>query len=872
MLGIIDKITLVAIFLVAFNTAGGIAQTTTPASVSPCKSLSIQSEGASQYKVTFFFRDTAPNKVFLAGSFNDWNPAKDIMTKTPEGFSISMTLPEGGYQYKFVADDGQWKPDPDNPESTDDNRGGQNSVLLLGPGAQIRKSEAKSGDGVIAETALHHDPGSTDYLKMLPDGAIVFKLRSLANDIDAARVIILASPRQPVHIKNEKSWAVESEGPSLTLPMQREFTDERFTTIRVKASSAILDEFARKTGASAGKHDNISSAARVLNYIFSVKDGNSIALMGSDGTTTDIVRQTPACFTAAVNSEGVFRTPDWARTVVWYDIFPERFRNGLTANDPAQGTRPWTSEWSRLMPWDEEKFYPSVFFRRYGGDLKGVIEKLPYIKELGIGAIWFNPLFQSKSLHKYDATDYRHIDDGFGFAGSSEKTSAQEDLLDAATWQFSDSDKLFLELISKAHATGIKVIIDGVFNHSGTDHPAFKDIVKNKQNSRFKDWYNVTQWEPFEYEGWFGSKDLPVFKENEKGYVDPSLRKHIMDITRRWMDPNGDGDPSDGVDGWRLDVPNEISSEWWKEWRKEVKRINPSALIMGEIWDPPQQWVRGDQFDCVMNYQFSKAMHNFFINGGKASAFDQELAKTRISIPEQSAYVMMNLMNSHDTDRLVSMINNPGRRYDEGNRVQDLKPGQVYKDDKPSTDVYTKLKMVAAVQFTYVGSPMIYYGDEAGMWGADDPNCRKPMIWKDLEPYENPGDNYFMRDVYDVCQRCAAIRNSFKALQTGEYETLLADDASSVFAFRRWNDKEALIIAANNSTNTTEVMIPLWQGAPGAWIDLLRDKTVKVVPGDTSAASKTRIETGAGQKPLRAADGKLPVRLEPMTAVILLGR
>jgi glycosidase len=793
----------------------------------PFPSVEIVPIGRNKNRVTFRFKAPGAESVNLAGSFNGWNPTTLKMKKQGDTFVVSEVIPDGEHQYKFVVDHGTWKEDPENPVKADDGQGGQNSVLRLGHGAGIVRSDAKVGDDKIDGDYLFHDPDSIDFFNPLSKtGPVVIRVRALAHDAEKAFL------RFPAHNQEKE------------VPLRSVFMDDRFEYF-------------------GGKLPNVGK------YYFRLADGKAALDLGKEEVKTPPAKVQP--FDGTIDESKIFVTPEWARHVVWYEIFPERFRNGSKDNDPT-GTRTWTLDWEHLLPGDDGKFYPSVFFRRYGGDLQGVLEKLDYLKSLGVGAIWFNPIFQSESLHKYDATDYRHIDDQFGYKGEYQRIVAQEDLLDPSTWKFSKSDQLFLDVIRKAHAAGIKVIIDGVFNHTGTKHPAFQDVLKNGKNSRFKDWYNITSWDPLDWEGWYGVKDLPVFKENEHGYVDPEVRKHIFAITRRWMDPNGDGDPSDGIDGWRLDVPNEVNSEFWREWRKLVKSINPNALIMGEIWDPPKPWLRGDQFDCVMNYQFAKALMRFYANNGTASRLASDIAKMLFDIPEQSNYVMMNLLDSHDTDRLASQLFNPGREYDNGNRVQDLKPGQVYKTEKPTTETYHKMKGVVAFQFSYVGCPMIYYGDEAGMWGPDDPGDRKPMIWKDLEPYEKPEENYLMQEVFDHYQRCAAIRNSLEALQTGEYETLLADDAKALFALRRWTDKQTVIVVANNSAEKQTAEIKLPEKSPTKYVDVLHDPSVKVVPArHADAKEQTHLNLAGAQPKITARDRTLTVTVEPYSTRILLG-
>ncbi len=199
-----------------------------------------------------------------------------------------------------------------------------------------------------------------------------------------------------------------------------------------------------------------------------------------------------------------------------------------------------------------------MFGRFYGGDLAGLEAELPYLKELGINALYLNPVFKAPSYHKYDVQNYLHVDDGFGTKGDYDKTVSEEDLLNPATWQWTATDQRFLAFLKTAHSQGFKVILDGVFNHVGVAHPAFDDVLKNGKRSRFAVWFVVTSWEPFAYKTWAGFAHMPVFKKNHYGFDGPGVKEHIFAVTRRWMDPDGDGDPSDGIDGWRLDVPDDI--------------------------------------------------------------------------------------------------------------------------------------------------------------------------------------------------------------------------------------------------------------------------------------------------------------------------
>ncbi len=544
---------------------------------------------------------------------------------------------------------------------------------------------------------------------------------------------------------------------------------------------------------------------------------------------------------------GCKETPDtrdddalkWAEGRIWYQIFPERFRNGDPSNDPTPEEvpeadlepgwqiHPWTSDWYLLQPWERKRssyFYDVVYTRRYGGDLIGVIEKLDYLKSLGVEGIYFNPIFEAPSLHKYDAASYHHIDDNFGPdpVGDKARIAAARETEDPSTWIWTKADSTFLRLIQEAHKRGIKVVIDGVFNHSGTQFFAFQDILKNGKNSPYLDWYDILSWDDpetpeneFDYKAWWGVKSLPEFAEDENGLKE-GPRKYIFAITRRWMDPNGDGNPADGVDGWRLDVTEEVSPVFWREWYAYVKSINPAAITISEIWGDASEWVKDRRIDGTMNYLFAKAVVRFFIDK-KLAIPSQEFARRLQDILDKygaNAYLLWNLMDSHDTDRLPSMIINPDREYD---RMCDPRQNPDYDVRKPTKAERRVQKQIAAFQMTFVGAPMIYYGDEAGMWGADDPDDRKPMVWPEMtfdvektHPLGKPrpaDENGFDQELFRFYQKIIRIRKDHPVLRYGRYAVLSRVSQGDVFAFKRWDETAEVLALFNRGETETRVVL-----------------------------------------------------------------
>jgi glycosidase len=311
--------------------------------------------------------------------------------------------------------------------------------------------------------------------------------------------------------------------------------------------------------------------------------------------------------------------------------------------------------------------------------------------------------------------------------------------------------------------------------------------------------------------------ELPELKENADGLI-PPIRKHIFNVVERWMDPNHDGDPADGIDGWRLDVAEMVHHKFWKDFRIHVKRINPQAYIAGEIfwrdWKNnklmnPAPWLKGDEFDGVMNYQWAALMTRYFIDQ-KTKITTSQFVKNLKKLDERYAYAFryqqLNLMDSHDTDRLASNIVNPDLFYDKNVSLTD---NPYYDVRKPNARERQKQKLIALFQFVYPGAPMIYYGTESGMWGADDPDCRKPMVWDDLQ-YEpekaniskkpRPVDSVkFDFDLFEYYKKLIHLRRSEIALRRGDFKILKIDDKRGLLVFSRTFGGDQILVIINNS-------------------------------------------------------------------------
>ncbi len=608
-----------------------------------------------------------------------------------------------------------------------------------------------------------------------------------------------------------------------------------------------------------------------------------------------------AVLAAAVPVEGrAFSTkPDprvWQQEAVWYQIFPECFRNGDPSNDPPRESldgkewapaswqvRSWTSDWYARDAWEQsrgENFYWTVGERRYGGDLQGIIDKLDYLKDLGVNALYLNPVFFSGSHHKYDASSFHHIDPWFGPDPAGDLALIAQETEDPATWQWTAGDLLFLELVQKARERGMRVIMDGVFNHVGTEFFAFRDLREKQQASAYRDWFVVGSWDnpetpenEFSYTGWHGIMQMPQFaqiwKEGEGDLV-PGVKEYIMNITRRWMAP--DGEVSRGIDGWRLDVAWMVPANFWRQWNALVHEINPSAITVTEIWKDAPKTTLGGDFDATMNYEgFAMPVKGWLFDGAlRPSQFTAWLDEKRSEWPAPTALRLWNLLDSHDTPRVASAAadGRPGKDYLKPHEFDLAVSGKVspeknpdYRWQKPDERAWRLVRMGVVLQMTYVGVPLIYYGAEAGMWGANDPDCRKPMVWDDLT-YDpefmgpdgrrvEPQEVKFDRDLHAFYRAAIALRRNTPVFQAGDFRWLAADDGADTLAFLRAGGRAQAIVVFNRADERRTVRME----APAGWPD---------------GALPSPFVSDGSEAVLRRVDGQLLVEMDPLTAAVFL--
>jgi cyclomaltodextrinase len=421
--------------------------------------------------------------------------------------------------------------------------------------------------------------------------------------------------------------------------------------------------------------------------------------------------------------------PEWVQDSIFYQIFPDRFCNGSVENDPKN-----VHSWSAM---------PTISGFQ-GGDIRGIIERVYYLMDLGVNAIYLNPIFLSPSNHRYNAVDYYQIDPKLGT-----KTE-------------------FLSLLDIAHRNNMKIILDGVFNHCGRGFFAFNDILENQASSPYLNWFHVRKFpvdayspgEATSYEGWWKYKSLPKFNTSN-----PDVRKYLLDVARFWVEK--------GIDGWRLDVPNEIDDDsFWLDFRNIIKKVNSEAYLLGEIWDGNPRWVGEGHFDGLMNYPVRTSLVDLLTGKSKVSKFSKDIVAAIYKYPHENSYAMYGLLGSHDTERFLTVING------------DL----------------DKAKFAYLFMMTYPGAPAIYYGDEIGLLGKADPDCRRTFPWD--ETNWNTDLRYWIK-------KLIWLRKERISLRRGDLKVLHCEDGSGALAYTRTENHETTVVVLNASGSRAQINVDM---------------------------------------------------------------
>ena len=557
----------------------------------------------------------------------------------------------------------------------------------------------------------------------------------------------------------------------------------------------------------------------MTSYYFEIQDGEEVWYYNRSGLTDGRIpyydfRLAPG-----------FSTPDWAKGAVIYQIYTDRFYNGDPENDVETREYFYIGDYSsKVTDWNK---YPAAMGVRefYGGDLQGVIDKLDYLQDLGVEVLYFNPLFVSPSNHKYDIQDYDYIDPHFGkivedggeLLSPGEKSNKKATKYQKRTTSFTNleaSNELFIKLVEELHRRGMKIILDGVFNHCGSfnkwmDRECIYERQKGyapgayiSRESPYHDYFRFFSDEekdwPYngKYDGWWGHDTLPKLNYEES----VKLENYILNMGRKWVSPPYN------VDGWRLDVAadlgrsNEYNHQFWKKFREVVKNANPDAIILAEHYGDPREWLGGDEWDTVMNYDAFMEPITWFLTGmekhsdemreelrGNADNFTRAMTYHMANMMVPSLLTSMNELSNHDHSRFLTRTNHMV------GRVAELGPEAANEFVNPAV-----MREAVAFQMTWIGAPTVYYGDEAGVCGFTDPDNRRTYPWGHED-----------QQMLGFHKEMIRIHKEHEALRTGAVVMLHCE--KNILAYGRFTEEEQIIVILNNRSELAEVTVPVWK-------------------------------------------------------------
>lgn len=585
----------------------------------------------------------------------------------------------------------------------------------------------------MEKSAIYHQPCSS-YAYSYDKETMHLKVRSKKDDIQSV-ILVYGDPYENVKVGKNYRWV------SGRVEMKKSAT----TSLHDYWFIAVKPEHRR------------------LQYAFVLTDSNGASVFYGDREFLPNDQDTfsvPDNFFKFpyIHEVDLFKTPEWVKSTVWYQIFPERFENGDPDRSP-----------ENVLPWGSKDPDRDDFF---GGDIQGIINRLDYLKDLGISGIYLNPIFKSPTNHKYDTLDYYTIDPHFG------------------------DKETFRTLVQEAHKRGIRIMLDAVFNHIGSKSKQWQDVIENEQKSVYKDWFHIHSFPVRDGEnGNFDGK--PSLSFDAFGFTttmpklntaNPEVQNYLLDIATYWI-------REFDIDGWRLDVANEVDHAFWKKFHQAVLKEKEDLYIVGEIWHNAWNWLQGDEFHSVMNYPLTKSIINFFIedkidSSQLISSLNEHFMKYSRNVNEAA----FNLLDSHDTARILTLAKGDAQ----------------------------KVKQALAFLFTQTGSPCIYYGTEVGLDGGNDPLCRKCMIW-DEEKQD--------REMLLFTQKLIKLRKDYQEiLSKGSLHWLETNDSSAI-GFSRELGKHAIIFIFNHGDK--EVSVSLDEAY--SYTDIWNGKELETKKVDVSA-------------------------------------
>lgn len=573
--------------------------------------------------------------------------------------------------------------------------------------------------------AIYHEAKSK-YAYAYDENTLHIRLRTAKNDIESVK-LIWGDPFKWKRVDEALVWVNALDAP---MAMTKDYSDHLFDYWFIE----VTPEFKRTRYA----------------FVLEGFDQGAPVFYGSHGAVDmhahpEIMKSLNDYFNFPyINAEDLFVAPEWVKDTVWYQIFPERFANGDQSLDKPS-----------VLPWGSEKEVTNEM--HFGGDLQGVIDHLDYIADLGATGIYFTPIFEAPTTHKYDTIDYYKIDPEFG------------------------TNETFKRLIDEAHKRGIRVMLDAVFNHCGFKHPYFQDVAANGFDSEFAQCFHLLR-EPvinfplnekgfpapikhmaagsLNYETFAFTPNMPKWRT-----TNPVAEKYLLDVATYWIKEYD-------IDGWRLDVSNEVSHAFWRKFKQTVRAVKPDLFILGENWDDSNPWLKGDQFDSVMNYEFTYPVWHLLSRDAQYSdygvaAFKNNISRLLVSYPKHVAVNMFNLLDSHDTSRLLTMLD---------------------MDDR-------LVKIAFLIQMSFGGSPSVYYGSEVGLFGVNDGN-RQCMVWDEKAQH---------LDLKAHVRHMIALRKKHAAMKAIDLTFINTDGYTELLGYQKGTGSDAIFFIINLTSDARKV-------------------------------------------------------------------
>jgi glycosidase len=798
-----------------------------------------------------------PTQVNVLGDFNGFSSKANPMHEVRPGiFKTTLQLPEGYYFYQFKLrnETGQTRKIKDWIHGVDVSWNHHVSLLYSDPPAKDTRSKYDSNylgyidiSKVSKDLKVFYDPNQSRFFSFVEPNLLRIIFRIPQNIATIVNIV----HRLKTHPTRE--WKSDR--------MSQHFSSNGWEYFSITFTDYSNGE---------------------LEYFFSFSDSVTGNVLGNDLLSPYIEDAYKKPFISSISASKT--SPDWAVDAIWYEIMMDRFRNGDVNNDsidvknwgefPQGGNLDiinllygWSDDpliQSPIKSWvkkhrDEliDQYTSKINELSFGGDIQGVIEKLDYLKELGINSLYLTPIFKGHGVHRYHTMDIRHIDDVFGIRGSYELLKGESD--DPTSWQWSKSDLLFLNFIQLAHERGIRVVMDLNLHSIYKKSHWFQDVLNNQDKSPYANWFDIYEYGDANgngalYHSWDEvnkKNEMPSFASTPNLDYSESLKKFLFSAVLRWLTPNGD--PNQGVDGFRIDSASSLPIRFAIDLRNFIKSHKPQALLIGENWTDNITWNALNIYDGIEDVEWSIKTYEALISTSK-KIYEYKGYLEQLFFSSSISNVMnsWHALNNQDSMRFLSLISNPTAGF----HPEILKYQFI---NTPSDIDYQRLFQAISLQFTCFGAPLIYYGDEVGMWSNGDPFNRAPMIWKDKQ-----GLSARNEEILAFYKKMTTLRTVLSPLRRGNFSTISLDDASGLLGFTRNIKDDYLYIIINRSNLEREFYFST--ESDGVYIDYLNKDHVSFNVSKKEGILELQLMDSVGYP---SHEKQLRLRIQPWKTMLL---